>query len=149
MRIFERVLISVSILLIVCVFATQLFYKAGFIAPVTLQEQNVGYLDSTLYRSTETISLKISEWPKAQLLINGEKAKPAQKDGGYLLFEVYNKDVVEIDLRNTGVVEVSIFVAQVSDGITWPKAGTKIFETGGIRQLFKIEASANREGNAQ
>jgi hypothetical protein len=145
MRIIEKAIASLAILFIVAVFATQTFYSAGVLRPTLFQEESEAYQGSTLYRKTENIALKISDWPKASILINGEAATPKQAKDGYLEFEIYDRDVVEIDLRKTGSKEVTIFVARVTDGVKWPKAGTKIFESNGIRQLFKIEASVSVE----
>ncbi|MCL1802159.1 MAG: hypothetical protein FWG30_00740 [Eubacteriaceae bacterium] len=141
MKTIEKILILTAILLSTLVFAIQIFYEAGVLQPASFEQQNLSYAKSTLYKKPESIALKISN-PKAVVLINGEPIEPSLNSSGYEEFEVYDRDVVEIDLRKTGSKEVSIFVASTSSGIIYPKAGTKIFEANGIRHLFKIEAQS-------
>jgi hypothetical protein len=139
MKKLESILVTLAIVLIVGSATSQILMKYRVIeAEGYTDEDAISYLNSSIYRQDQTIKLKISEYPESILLINGEVAKLAAIEGDYNIFTVYNNDVLELDLRNVGDVEVSVFVAGVSDGIDFPKEGTKLFVSGGIKSLFKI-----------
>lgn len=99
---------------------------------------DVFYTQSYYYKEPYELKLSINSLGAYDILINGQVADTSFSHEGYAVITVYDKDVVSLDLRNCEG-EVSIFVADTSENISIPKVGTKMFVTGGIKELFTVE----------
>ncbi|MCL1914122.1 MAG: hypothetical protein FWG10_09680 [Eubacteriaceae bacterium] len=146
MKQLERVLSSLCILAATIAVAVQIVYFTGYVVPATVfgNDKSISYLDSSIYRKGDCLQIKISD-PKAILLINGENALPESTKGDYGVYRVYDKDVVEIDLRSTlKGQEISVFVAVAGENIRFPAEGSKYFVEGGIKTLFKVSLATQR-----
>lgn len=147
----ERFLITLAIICIASVGGVQIIYAIGKAVPASIiaNEGSVSYIDSSVYRKGGQIKIKLSPLEEAELLINGEKAEPLGTDGEYNIYIVYDKDVIELDLRKTADEEISVFVAETSQEIIFPKSGTKMFVKGGIKKLFTISITDEPNNAAQ
>lgn len=142
---FEVFLVTVICICVIGIAAMQIFYKSGIISPVFKgnDDNAVNYLNSTLYRERGLIQLEISHYPDCAVLINGEAPVNFKQDKQYLIYEVYDKDVVELDLRKIADTDVVVLVAAVSDNVTYPKEGSKFIVKNGIKILFEISCNKN------
>lgn len=140
---FEVFLVTIICICSVGIAAMQIFYKSGVISPVfkSNYESAVNYADSTLYRQRGIIQLEISHYPDCAVLINGEAPVNFKQDNQYLIYEVYDKDVVELDMRKTADTDVIVYVAAVSDNVSYPEEGSKFIVKNGIKILFEISCN--------
>ncbi len=136
----EIFLLSIICICVVGISAAQIFFKTGIVAPVSesAYDDVTDYKDSTLYRQRGIIQLKISHYPEAVVLINGESPYKFKQDGEYLIYEVYDKDVVELDLRNIIDTEVVVYVAAVTSNVKFPLEDTSFVVKNGIKKLFTV-----------
>lgn len=142
MKLTEKLL---SFLLCACVLTEAGYFvlkKTGVVsAAASGSADGVYYTQSEFYRESGSLSVKISS-RQAVLLVNGEPAD-TETEGDYLGIIVYDGDVIDIDLRGCGDDEVSLFVAEISDNVSYPQQGTKLFSQRGIKHLFNVRVDNN------
>ncbi len=98
----------------------------------------VYYKQSEIYAQPQTITISMSGCDKNDLLLNGAPISDIQDENEYVSIEVFNGDVLSVDLRKHEG-EAIINVSRVTKDISFPLEGSKIFVENGIRTLFTVE----------
>lgn len=135
----EKVLSIIVLLGVLCLAAHNISLNVQNVKFTSNTSGNdVFYTQSYYYKEPYELRLSINSLGSCDILINGQVADTSFSNEGYAVITVYDKDVVSLDLRNCEG-EVSVFVAETSENILLPKVGTKMFVTGGIKELFTVE----------
>ncbi len=140
---YKRLNVFLSVIfagLFLSVCAVQYMYYGGKIEPVgNFSDEGMIYLyESSLYSPKGRLSVKMSD-ENIIILKNGEICE-GEKTGDIYSFEVNNGDIFHADLRNAGGEGV-IFLYEVSENITFPKASSKMLLRGGVEKLFCVQTS--------
>ncbi len=137
----ELFLYIVVILCVISLLAVNLFFTSFLSVDKAALSDNSDILlkDSVLYREKYFIKLSISDIENCDILINGSVSDVQPDEHGYITIEVYNNDVVHLDMRRSMDESVSVFVEEVSNGLVVPEQSSKIIVEGGIKKIFTVE----------